>query len=501
MSDQISFPTTGVSVKREALLLGIDDQSLPLRENLCLYLSKPTVRREPILAPRRDNPNAPDHIGVHFYGTVLYEDGRFRMWYYPISQSPTAPGHRQGPVCYAESGDGIEWGRPVLGQVELNGNRENNAISLPDEQIEGVSLIKDEEDPDPQRRYKMVYNPHSGKTYTIRCATSPDGLHWTAGEYPDEAKFLEHASFFRHNGLYVVHGQAADPSEGGGACGRQGYAWVSPDFDHWLPEIAPAFLLPEPADPNDRGHTKPYDQVHLGVGAASFGNVAVGLYGRWHNCPGREDPNVVDSWFGHGRTSCDLGLVISNDGIHFREPVKGHVYLSREDSPVTEIQGKPYPTILIQTNSYVNVGDETRLYHGRWRNAEWGDDYWAEAALATIPRDRWGALGLCPDKTTGSLWTAPITLPTEARGISLTLNAEAANGMRVAVADERFSPIAEFAGEQAGSVSAEGGLDCVVEWPKANLTDLAGKTVRLRVVVQKTNEVTPKLYAMNLRTT
>jgi hypothetical protein len=32
-------------------LLAIDDVSLPLRKNVCRYLGKPTVRREPVLAP------------------------------------------------------------------------------------------------------------------------------------------------------------------------------------------------------------------------------------------------------------------------------------------------------------------------------------------------------------------------------------------------------------------------------------------------------------------
>lgn len=32
-------------------LLAVDDVSLPLRKNVCRYLGKPTVRREPVLAP------------------------------------------------------------------------------------------------------------------------------------------------------------------------------------------------------------------------------------------------------------------------------------------------------------------------------------------------------------------------------------------------------------------------------------------------------------------
>ena len=52
--------------------------------------------------------------------------------------------------------------------------------------------------------------------------------------------------------------------------------WVSPDFREWTQGWAEAFTLPEPADPSKRGYEFNYDQVHLGVGAANFGNVQVG---------------------------------------------------------------------------------------------------------------------------------------------------------------------------------------------------------------------------------
>jgi len=46
-------------------LLAIDNESLPLRRNLCLYLSKPQVRAGPVLAPERGNPDAPDNAAAH----------------------------------------------------------------------------------------------------------------------------------------------------------------------------------------------------------------------------------------------------------------------------------------------------------------------------------------------------------------------------------------------------------------------------------------------------
>ncbi|HRE08178.1 MAG TPA: hypothetical protein PKX00_21350, partial [Opitutaceae bacterium] len=179
------FPSTGVRVEGQALLLAIDDHLLPLRDQVVEHLSKPAVRREPVLAPSKDDPLAPDQVAAHFYGAVIHDQGRYRMWYYSVGMKQPGDARRadlknlsQGPVCYAESEDGLTWTKPRLGQVEFKGSRQNNAIALPDTLVEGVHVVKDDAEPDPRRRYKMVYNGHNGKTWVFRTATSADGLHW-----------------------------------------------------------------------------------------------------------------------------------------------------------------------------------------------------------------------------------------------------------------------------------------------------------------------------------
>ena len=149
------------------MMLGIDDHLFPLKSNLTLYLSKPECRDEPVLKPSRENPDAPDQLAAHFYGAVLYETDKFRMWYNANwMEDPAAPyerkNHRQGPVCYAESADGVHWEKPHLGQLNFRGNTNNNGVALPDESIEGLHVIKEMDEPDPQRRYKMVYNTNDG---------------------------------------------------------------------------------------------------------------------------------------------------------------------------------------------------------------------------------------------------------------------------------------------------------------------------------------------------
>jgi hypothetical protein len=343
--------------------------------------------------------------------------------------------------------------------------------------------------------------PEYGSRPTIACAVSPDGLKWTVTAIPFPNQFVEHCSFIKHNGQYIVHYQVTPGDNRTGVCneggtfgGRTGMAHVAHDFDRWPDVWTRAFGLPEPVDRTDVR----YDQAHLGVGAASYGNVCVGLYGLWHNHP-FGDP--------FGRIRCDLGLVVSNDGVHFREPCStpGQAYLHRDDSPAPQVPGGgpntmigPGNTILCQGNGILNVGDETRIYHGRWRNMERPDlrgfHYHAEIALATLPRDRWGALGLNPGEDEGTICSAPVTLPSA--GGTLTLNADGVAGIAVDLLDEHFHPIPGFA---EGQIVGPDGLDCSASWPGQALAALGGQEVRIQVKIGCAGGDLPRVYALYLK--
>jgi hypothetical protein len=398
-----------------------------------------------------------------------------------------------------------------LGQVRFKGNAANNALALPHTLVSSPAVIRDDDDPDPARRYKMVYEfvpafcdpkiEEFGSECSAALMVSPDGLHCTLAGIPLRDHFVEHASFIKHAGAYIIHSHVFNVgvcrSEGGAPCGRSGIAYMTYDLNRWPDLWTETFVLPEPPDPQERGIFKSYDQVHLGVGAASFGNVCVGLYGLWHNAHFKE---------GFGDISCDLGLLISNDGLHFREPVKGHVFIHRDQSPVTPVPGRNYHTILCQANGLLNVGDSTYIYHGRWRNAgNTAEDehlYRGEVALATLPRDRWGVLGLnppvpgfCPEE--GMVCSAPIALP--AGGGEVVINADGAEGISVELLDEHFRPAPGFSGAQAGTLAGSGGLDCPVRWPGTSLAKLGAQTVRVQLRLRRRGNTDPRLYAVYLR--
>jgi hypothetical protein len=511
------------SVNRK-ILLAIDNVSLPLRRNLVLHLNHPRVRAEPVLRPRRDDPAAPDQLATIFYGTVLHDQGHYRMWYHPVAKGVDLhlPPHvkRQlnpkstldmttGPICYAESIDGLEWTRPALKLHSYKGRLDNNAIPMGDLAITiGAAVIRDDDDPDRARRYKAVFNyydyqpgttpaEHSG---AMRTAVSPDGLKWTIGPRDPIGSFFEANGFYRFNGQYIVVGQKAGsfaPSEGGHNSGRQAYAHLSIDFTHWESAHAEALLLPEPLNPADRGLFKPYDQVHVGVASMPYPNVCVGLFGLWHN---NSDFREI---------GCDLGLAVSNDGIHYRQPAKGIPYISQFDSPM--VGADPHgATKLTQGSGILNVGDQTRIYHARWtegriagicsEEAGWGfhpeyiDDYYAEIALATIERDRWGSLEIFPDQAEGHVISAPIQLPNDMADFKLTLNAAGTAGLTVSILETNFRPIEQYAN---GHCVDGDGLDAAVSW-STNLKPLAGRTVRFRINAKRQDRLAPKVYAINV---
>lgn len=504
-----------MNMSRKLTLLAIDAAAFQLHNGACLYLNQPVVRPEPVLRPSPPDSGAPDDAGAHFYGTVLQDQGKFRMWYYachqgrnpdwqPRQMQQTVKAKSsvfQGPLCYAESADGIVWNKPALGQVLFKGSRENNALALPHTIVSGALVIRDDADADPARRYKMAYQffpensapeiPEYGWQPSVALAVSADGIRWTVTGIPFLNQFVEPSSFFRHAGQYLIHYQVMDTwcqyfAEGGTPCGRTGVARVSRDWDHWPDLIAESFTLPEPEDPAQRGMDGAYDQVHLGVGAVSLGNVCVGLYGLWHNA---DNKTAFDSISG------DFGLLVSNDGIRFREPVKGYRFIRREDSPATPVAGHDFNTILCQANGILNVGDETRIYHGRWRNAQKQDNQGrpyssGEVALATLPRDRWGAFGLNPKAQKGVVCTSPLSVP--AGGV-LALNADGPDGIGVDLLDENFQPVAGFEG---GTLGGPDRLRLDVRWQGRNLDELNGRSVRVRVRMQRLGETSPRLYAI-----
>ena len=199
----------------EIVFFSFDDHSLPWRDNLRLTLERPQrYPGNPVLTA--GPPGSVDVNGVLLYGTVFEDGGKLRMWYIASPQPETR--YRQDtfaprrPIAYAESSDGIHWERPNLGLVEFRGNRDNNLVSIEPADHpfavanDYVSVLRDEADPDPARRYKMVYIAYLPKLRhsTAATAVSPDGLRWKLASTDEFTKgHFENTSLIRFGGLVL----------------------------------------------------------------------------------------------------------------------------------------------------------------------------------------------------------------------------------------------------------------------------------------------------------
>lgn len=106
---------------------------------------------------------------------IAYDDldGLFKCWY---NGTDTRSSPRWWSAGYATSTDGVRWVKPHLGMHEYNGNGDNNIWS-PD--VFAV-IILDDRDPDPSKRFKLFghWSPEGCKRAVHYSA---DGLNWRLG--------------------------------------------------------------------------------------------------------------------------------------------------------------------------------------------------------------------------------------------------------------------------------------------------------------------------------
>lgn len=116
----------------------------------------------------QDSPGKP--IGGVSAGKVIYENGKYKMWYNNTYQSATVD------VGYAESSDGLNWtsqsNEPVLKRGAF-GAWDYYSVSV-------TAVLKDEQ------MYRMFYTGLSGYGISpaVGMAVSQDGIHWEKNAEP-----------------------------------------------------------------------------------------------------------------------------------------------------------------------------------------------------------------------------------------------------------------------------------------------------------------------------
>ena len=360
----------------ELVLFAFDDHWIPLCSNLALQLEQPTLYPgNPVL--ERGTADEPDSFFASLYGTVFRLDGKFRMWYGAVdSWQGFHPGRSNMRLAYAESEDGIHWIKPKLGLQAYRGSTSNNLLAIDREVYNSPLVLYDPQEADPQRRFKMTFVGYHHQGLPLKpllcVAFSPDGLRWTsyAGNPVVRNIWAETSGLYRWDGIYYCNGQSTWPASNPK---RTMVSFASGDFQHWEQAAAVNFYR---HGLEKSGNENEGSQVHLGASIWHRRSVLLGLYGKWENPTGRKATE----------TRIDLGLIISNDGLVFREPVPDFRFIGwgRETSNWKTLR-------LLQAQAFVNHADKTYIWYGAGSDDTGRGvavENQAEVGLATLPRDR-----------------------------------------------------------------------------------------------------------------
>tara|TARA_A100001037_G_scaffold306595_1_gene353064 strand:- start:1800 stop:3266 length:1467 start_codon:yes stop_codon:yes gene_type:complete len=469
------------------VLFPFDDHSVPLQTGLDLqliphrtYPAKPSR----IVVPLGD-PGTPDSRAVCYYGTVCRVGEELWMWYLGQDDRDDTWFQR---ICFARSTDGYHWEKPDLGLVSYHGDTHNNLVDLNQgsHHVQACVVFHDPDDPDPSRRFKMAYQcRHYNNHFAV--AFSEDGLTWRDSANNPVGPHLEMAGGVRHNGVYVLSGQGgAHPRPT-----RQMVNHISYDFETW----SEAFHI---GLTRGNSHLDPHGtnvgpQVHLGVAMWDRGNVLLGVYGQWNG------HHTNDRRFTH----MDLGLTVSNDAIHHREPIHEFPFVSAsQDGWYLMPEGNPsiskYPA-LIQGQGFENVGEETLFWYGPWpeqisdgvRVAAWKRD--RLGYFCGYLRQGWQA------DLSHHFVSAPIDLQGKPARVSINAEGLGDHGqVSVEILDETLLPVEAYGREQATPIVAAG-FDQTAEWGAVHDVRMAGSgKVRLRVHIEGVRPEDARVYAVYL---
>jgi len=409
------------------------------------------------------------------YGSVLREGDRYRMWY------KCGPG-----VAYAESNDGIEWVKPRLDLVEIDGQKTNLLFRRDDGRLpyyyEAFGVLRDDREQEPSRRYKMGFlsiqrdysGPredvfHHGQRRGLGVAASPDGIHWKlVDSWATEAicDGLTTWTFDPARERYVLYGRTKKTLPEVEAAWSQ-YDWYkrwhwgravaraeSPDFIHWdytEPASAPVVMT---ADIHDEPGTEiysmkvfPYESVYIGLVQAFLA---------------RPDAGYLE-----------LQLAVSHDGVNFTRVGDRAPFI-----PVGPVGSWDRFNQSPANNPPIAVGNEVRFYYGgrTYRHGPYaGPDKGRSGGaigFASIKRDRFVALQASFDG--GRIVTKPLKL----MGRTLHLNAKSDFGeILVELLDDAGRPITKSKPIQCDA------LDIIVDWEDGNLPE-GGAPVRLRITLK-----------------
>ena len=481
----------------EMVYFPFDDRAWPLQKGVQLHLNgyRTGCGSTKIVLPKGEEGD-PDSEHVAYYGTVIRIEDELWMWY--LGQGPDETNRKGNTwfqrVCLAKSKDGYNWEKPNLGVVEYQGNKNNNLVDL----VQGSSHVAacvvfyEADDPDPGRRFKMAFQARKYRSQ-FSVAYSSDGVNWKESPNNPVGPWLEMAGGTKFEGHYQITGQGGKHIPDGG---RQFATHISYDFENWSSAsclgLQRTNVVPRPRSFGGAVG----EQIHLGAGMWNRGNVIIGFYGMWNGHLSND----------RRMTTMDLGLAVSNDALHFREPIPNFPIVSAAEDgwelPPYGHQFLNFPT-LIQGQGFENIGEQTLFWF-----APWPEQRSDGVRVAVWPRDRLGYFQAymggplaSSDMSDPHIVSVPIDL--EGKSARLSLNVDRItdySSVSVEILDERLNPIPGYTHDQCNP-PAKSGLKQAISWDGKEIISGLEGLIRVRIDFTGVRPEEVKLFAAYLEET
>lgn len=287
--------------------LFLDDLLIESAENVCRTWHQPVKQDiNPVLKPDRKWEHILEMTVNGFQ--VLYDERQklFKCWYMDTItngafEGGTAIGDTRFNMLYAESEDGINWRKPLVGKT-IDGEKTNVII------LDGYGLtsVIDPYEKDENKRYKGLYTSYTNgqDCDSVLAVTSRDGVSWDicperpsfgkAGAHLDDVMVMSYDPFgrifllnTRHYDMYAIHRNLKNPVVGQFTPPYYPLDWRRMNKRRvWQTESADGihWSEPYPVVPVEDGYEE-LDETFYGMSRYRTGNVTIGFVTTFHQVP------------------------------------------------------------------------------------------------------------------------------------------------------------------------------------------------------------------------
>ncbi len=423
-----------------------------------LVLQKPRDEG-PVL--KFDNPWEGDESA---YFTIIKDEDTYRLYYRGLPPKDKDSIYHQ-TTCYAESKDGIHWVKPNLRLFEANGILDNNIVLANAGEVNHnfSPFLDTKPGVDPDQRYKALGGIFNGGLFAY---VSKDGIRW---------KKLQEKSVFTNGGFDSQNVSFWSESEQCYLCffrtgAGQGHGTfrgvartTSKDFIHWTDPVRMG-KAEDFAEHIYTNQTSPYFRApHIYIAtAARF------MQGR--QVLTEEQASQIGVNPNYFKDCSDAVLITSRGGSHYdRTFMEGFIrpgiglenWVSRTNYPALNVvQTGPTEMSVYVNQDYAQPTAHLRRYSLRL-------DGFASVSA--------------PYKS-GEMITKPFTFSGEK--LHLNFSTSAAGEIRVEIQDVNGQPISGYSLEDS-QILIGNEIERVVAWKNGpDVSQLAGKPVRLRFVMK-----------------